>query len=82
LQHESGARDETRNRNENSTKLDSLTEREREVFRLVAEGQANKVIAADLGISERTVEVHRAKVMKKLDARNLAQLVRIYLELE
>jgi len=82
LQHESGARDETRNRNENSAKLDSLTEREREVFRLVAEGQANKVIAADLGISERTVEVHRAKVMKKLDARNLAQLVRIYLELE
>jgi FixJ family two-component response regulator len=49
---------------------------------LVAEGQANKVIAADLGISERTVEVHRAKVMKKLDARNLAQLVRIYLQLE
>ena len=82
LQQEPGARDETRNRNENCAQLDSLTEREREVFRLVAEGQANKVIAADLGISERTVEVHRAKVMKKLDVRNLAQLVRIYLELE
>ena len=43
---------------------------------------ANKVIAADLGISERTVEVHRSKVMKKLGTRTLAQLVRIYLELE
>lgn len=82
LQQESGARDDTRQRHQNSTKLASLTEREGEVFRLVAEGLANKVIAADLGISERTVEVHRAKVMKKLEARTLAQLVRIYLQSE
>jgi len=82
LQQESGARDDTRQRHQNRTKLASLTEREGEVFRLVAEGLANKVIAADLGISERTVEVHRAKVMKKLEARTLAQLVRIYLQSE
>ena len=60
----------------------SLTEREREVFEMVADGIANKVIARDLGISERTVEVHRSQVMKKLDARTLAQLVRIRIQSE
>ena len=59
-----------------------LTKREREVFQLVAAGIANKVIARDLGISERTVEVHRSQVMKKLGAKTLAQLVRIHLESE
>ena len=63
-------------------RIDSLTEREHEVFQLVAEGLANKAIASELGISERTVEVHRAQVMKKLDARTLAQLVRIHLQSE
>ena len=63
-------------------RIDSLTLREREIFELVAEGLANKAIAARLGISERTVEVHRAQVMKKLDARTLAQLVRIHLQAE
>ena len=52
------------------------------MFLLVAEGLANKVVASQLGISERTVEVHRAQVMKKLDARTLAQLVRIHLQSE
>ena len=42
----------------------------------------NKVIAADLGISERTVEVHRGQVMKKLGVKTLAQLVRIKIESE
>jgi len=63
-------------------KLSSLSEREKEVFDLVAEGQMNKVIAADLGISERTVEVHRGQVMKKLDVRTLAQLVRVKIDME
>ena len=58
-------------------KLALLTSRERQVFDLVAEGQANKSIAFDLSISERTVEVHRSQAMKKLEARTLAQLVRI-----
>ncbi|MBT8141535.1 MAG: response regulator transcription factor [Gammaproteobacteria bacterium] len=60
--------------------LSSLTKREREVFDLVAEGKANKVVAQDLGISERTVEVHRSQAMRKLGARSLAELVKIKLE--
>ena len=63
-------------------KLSSLSPREWEVFERVAEGDMNKVIAADLGISERTVEVHRAQVMKKLNVNTLAQLVRIKIEAE
>ena len=63
-------------------KLSALSEREKEVFDRVAEGQMNKVIAADLGISERTVEVHRGQVMKKLEVRTLAQLVRVKIDLE
>ena len=57
-----------------------LTKRENEVFNLVADGKANKVIAFELKISERTVEVHRSQVMKKLEARSLAELVKIKIE--
>jgi len=63
-------------------KLSSLSEREWDVFERVADGRMNKVIAADLGISERTVEVHRGQVMKKLDVKTLAQLVRVKIEAE
>jgi FixJ family two-component response regulator len=80
LDQESGDWRQRLDRDQNRERIESLTEREREVFRLVAEGLANKVIASDLGISERTVEVHRSQVMKKLDARTLAQLVRIHLQ--
>jgi FixJ family two-component response regulator len=59
------------------SKVDSLSAREYEVFERVADGSMNKVIAADLGISERTVEVHRSHVMEKLKVRTLAELVRI-----
>lgn len=59
-----------------------LSDREREVFEFVAEGRMNKAIAQDLNISERTVEIHRSQVMKKLGARTLAQLVRLHIELE
>jgi FixJ family two-component response regulator len=58
-------------------KLASLTGREREVLIHVARGQHAKEIAHDLGISPRTVEVHKARLMNKLDARNVAELVRI-----
>ena len=58
-----------------------LTEREQDVFELVAAGKPNKVIAFDLGISQRTVEIHRAHVMDKLETRSLAELVRIWLAL-
>lgn len=63
-------------------KLQSLTEREFEVFERVANGEMNKVIAADLGISERTVEVHRGHVMRKLGVTTLAQLVRVKIQSE
>ena len=52
-----------------------LTPREKEVMDRVARGQANKVIAMDLSVSQRTVELHRARVMKKLRMRSVAQLV-------
>ncbi len=54
-----------------------LTKRERDVMRLVAQGHANKVVSFELGISERTVEVHRSNAMKKIGADSLAHLVRM-----
>ena len=57
--------------------LGTLTAREREVMQRVVDGDANKVIAMDLGVSQRTVEIHRARVMEKMGARSLAQLVRM-----
>lgn len=59
-----------------------LSERQRQVMDLVVEGMANKEIAARLMISPRTVEIYRAKVMEKMGARNLAELVRMALALE
>jgi len=70
------------NLEEMRTRVASLTPREREVFERVADGQANKVVAIELGISERTVEIHRSQVMQKTAARTLADLVRIKLTLE
>ena len=58
---------------------ESLTPREREVMVLVVDGHANKVIAIDLGLSERTVEIHRANVMEKMGARSVAHLVKMHL---
>jgi len=58
----------------------ALTEREREVLNLLVEGDQNKMMAAKLGISQRTVEIHRAHVMEKLGARSLAQLVRLVID--
>ena len=54
-----------------------LTAREREVFELVAAGEPNKVIARHLGISFRTVELHRAHIIEKLQARSLSDLIRM-----
>jgi len=60
---------------------ESLTPREREVLALIVDGKANKVIAIDLALSERTVEIHRANVMDKMGARSVAHLVRMHLTL-
>ncbi|MBN8281306.1 MAG: response regulator transcription factor [Gammaproteobacteria bacterium] len=60
----------------------TLTPREKEVMALIVAGRANKVIAMDLGLSERTVEIHRARVMEKMATRSVAHLVRMALELE
>ena len=61
--------------------LESLTPREREVLTLVTSGKPNKIMAADLGVSQRTVEIHRARVMEKMGASSLAQLVRMIMDL-
>jgi two-component system response regulator FixJ len=56
--------------------LDLLTPREREILDQLVKGHANKVVAHQLGISPRTVEIHRASIMEKLHARNLSHVVR------
>src|SRR5262249_38501848 len=67
---------------ERQRRLDTRTPREREVMALVGEGCPNKVIATRLGLSTRTVEVHRAKTMEKMAADSLADLVRMALAAE
>ncbi len=61
------------------SRMASLTPRERDVLALVVAGKPNKLIARELDISAKTVEVHRARVMEKLGARSVAELVRISL---
>lgn len=63
-------------------RLASLSDRERQVLRGIVEGQANKTIAYDLGLSPRTVEVYRAGVMGKMQAENLPELVRMVLAVD
>ncbi len=69
-------------RSEIRRRVDSLTARERQVMTQVVRGKANKVIASDLGVSQRTVEIHRSRVMEKMQAGSLAQLVRMVLVAE
>ncbi len=66
-------------RSDITTRIEKLTKREHEVFDLVVSGKPNKLIAHELGVSQRTVEIHRARVMEKMRARSLADLVRMHL---
>ena len=75
LERDSRERDELAQQEELRTRVDSLTAREREVFELVVSGMLNKQIAAELGASEKTIKVHRARVMQKMRADSLAELV-------
>jgi len=61
-------------------RLAELTERERDVMRLVVEGRPNKLIADALGISVRTVEVHRARVFEKMDVKSAVELTNLLRE--
>lgn len=63
-----------------ATRLDSLTLREREVLGLIVAGKLNKQIADELGISIKTVEVHRSRVMEKMGAQSVAELVQLALK--
>ena len=59
-----------------NARLERLTEREREILALITAGHQNREVAAQLRISPRTVEVHKARIMEKLECHSLAELIR------
>ena len=82
LEKDKGNRALLREKTRIQERRDSLTPREREILELMTRGKPNKVMAADLGVSQRTVEIHRARVMEKMGASSLAQLVRMVMDLD
>ncbi len=60
----------------------TLTPRERQVLGLIIQGKANKLIAVEMGITQRTVEVHRHRVMEKMQAQSVAELIHQYLQIK
>src|SRR5689334_17154208 len=71
-----GAREQAAATESAKTRIASLSARERQVLELLVAGQPNKIIAFELDISPRTVEIHRAHVMEKMEAKSLSDLVR------
>lgn len=79
LEHDLQERAALRQHDEIRRRWGELTPREREVAQRIVDGQANKVVALEMDISERTVELHRAHIMQKMQARGIAQLVQMAL---
>ncbi|MFZ5555690.1 MAG: response regulator transcription factor [Pseudomonadota bacterium] len=81
IEHDARRRDADMERHETLRRTESLTLREREILDLIVAGNLNKTIAAKLGLSTKTVEVHRSALMKKLGARCAPDLIRMGLKL-
>lgn len=79
LEEQAPLQEDLAERMELRRRMEDLSARERDVLKGLMAGHANKVIAYDLGISARTVEVYRANLMKKMNARSLSELVRMSL---
>jgi two-component system response regulator FixJ len=77
IEHNARIREQRANEREIASRVASLTPRERQVMHLVLEGKANKVIARELDISQRTVEIHRARVMDKMQAGSVSELAQM-----
>lgn len=78
LEQDERARNQALDRDVFASRLESLTPREREIASRIVNGQANKVVAIELQLSERTVELHRARVMQKMKVRGVAHLVQAW----
>ncbi len=79
IEHDCRTRRELAERDEALSRVAQLTPREREVLDLIVQGLGNKQMASRLGISEKTVEVHRSRIMKKLEAKGVADVVKLAL---